>query len=794
MTEFFDILQQKIEFTPSEEGVAKRWFQQIERDNLFSNSISSSGGGGGVSGLQAGNVTIDLAEGVTLRNPDNGVRTIYLDPDGDAFFGSDIDDPASTAFSVFSNEQVYNSESMGAGDLLLGDNSANRANIWWDASAGQLKFRGGTTEGIVLDTDGTITVGVSTPNIIIDGVNKNIRSSNYVAGASGFQLDAVNGDAEFNNITARGTFRTSVFQFENLAAVGGHLLVSKSAAEVATEVTTAATFTLVLKNDDVGAVLVAQNDILEVKGWNGSELIDVYVTAGVVTDLGATASFTATLQSGGTGKVLKRGMGVANLGQSGGGIIRLQAGDLSDATVPTRFSIATHAGAPWSTLTNQIILGDMYNTFGASTNHRYGIGIGDYAGGNYLSYNAEGASEFWFKAGSGAVNMSSTGLELWDQGDLTSQIIWLYDDSGTERFIGGIYGSEGGAAPDNDMRVYSKREAGDPWNDAAVTLNVEDTVNSLNGFVVLKTSDFSNITTLAIDVDNIHATGGMKIGTSADYGLGVGDLALDDDLFVGGGMILGKNSGTPTDKLIMFFNGATQVGDIGNTLDTTWLRFNQGTAKNLYTPRIWRIDGGIATGSTLPGATGDINIAGDSALQGGLYVGSASPVTTAGRVKATEDVFVGGGITVGGTSNPNPSAGEVMYDANLVVYKNSTQYDAYAFVPLTTSIRILNVTGGSAVGPTYVSLSSLPNNIQAVAVRVVFRDTTARSNTFYLGVGPSSTDYFAVVTRTHIVGYWDENSGISPVWVGGNPRRLYYRASGTASSLDYNVDVYGYYI
>ena len=568
MTKFFDILEQKIELTPSERGVAKRWFLDIERNMLFANSISSGGGGGGVSALSAGNVEIDWAEGVTLRNPDTGARTIFLDPDGDAWFGSDVDDPDSTTMFIISNDNLYNGESFGAGDLLLGSNSAGKANIWWDASAGELNFRSGTTisgtigagglsfawgsiggwsidatriyksgiqlnstndqievgAGITLDGAGeTITVGASVPTLIIDGANKVIKSSNFDLGAAGFQLNAVNGDAEFNNIVARGTFRTSVFQFENLSAIGGHLVVSKSAAEVNTEVTTAATFTLVLKNDDVGAVLVAQNDILELKGWNGTELIDVYVTVGVVTDQGATASFTATLNSGGTGKVLQRGMGVVNLGASGGGIITLQAGDLGDAAIPTRIAIATHAGAPWTTRTNKVVLVDMYGTYGASTNHRYGLGIGDYATGNYLSYNAKVADQFILKAGNESITLDETGVSIIVGEGWESEKKYRFVDAG-DNDLGGMQMYQYSGT--TQMRVVTE-------SDATFPISRID-VHAIRGHGGSARVQMKAGTGAVVSVNELD-DGTRSVGLTSDYVFATGDYRTEEGASIGAG-------------------------------------------------------------------------------------------------------------------------------------------------------------------------------------------------------------------------------------------------------------------
>ena len=85
------------------------------------------------------------------------IPTIHLQSDGDAIFGSDISAVSTTVLNIFAQAQVYDSENMGAGDILIGDHS--NANILWDASDGQLKFRGGTTTELYIDVDGTLFAG-----------------------------------------------------------------------------------------------------------------------------------------------------------------------------------------------------------------------------------------------------------------------------------------------------------------------------------------------------------------------------------------------------------------------------------------------------------------------------------------------------------------------------------------------------------------------------------------------------------------------------------------------------------
>lgn len=98
--------------------------------------------------------------------------TVKLDAqtDGDLFLGSNTSAAGTTYLSVFSVAQTYNGESMGAGDMLIGDNSASKANILWDKSAGRLLLRGGTSTKLYLGTDGTLVSGSNDVRLNDDGL------------------------------------------------------------------------------------------------------------------------------------------------------------------------------------------------------------------------------------------------------------------------------------------------------------------------------------------------------------------------------------------------------------------------------------------------------------------------------------------------------------------------------------------------------------------------------------------------------------------------------------------------
>lgn len=105
---------------------------------------------------KTGNVTINTG-GIKLNY--GATNKIWLQTDGDVLIGDDTSSAAKTYISIFSTGQTYNGEVVSAGDMLIGDNSASKANIFWDKSAGQLLFRGGTSTQAYIDTSGALTAG-----------------------------------------------------------------------------------------------------------------------------------------------------------------------------------------------------------------------------------------------------------------------------------------------------------------------------------------------------------------------------------------------------------------------------------------------------------------------------------------------------------------------------------------------------------------------------------------------------------------------------------------------------------
>lgn len=102
-------------------------------------------------GLRLNNVTLSLYN--------SSLNTVYMQPNGQSVWGSNVAAAATTAFGIFPVATTYNGESLAAGSVLFGVNSSTYSNVLWDPAAKQLKFRGGTTTQAYIDTDGSFVAG-----------------------------------------------------------------------------------------------------------------------------------------------------------------------------------------------------------------------------------------------------------------------------------------------------------------------------------------------------------------------------------------------------------------------------------------------------------------------------------------------------------------------------------------------------------------------------------------------------------------------------------------------------------
>ena len=126
-----------------------------------------------------------------------------------------------------------------------------------------------------------------------------------------------------------------------------------------------------------------------------------------------------------------------------------------------------------------------------------------------------------------------------------------------------------------------------------------------------KSATFYGSVTILKTLDTAGISGDAAGGTFTvlDGSINLGDGAEDTRLLI-------KKAQNAVSDHVMFYNGTTRVGEIGCE-DDTWLRINQETAKNIYTPRYMRADGGFFVDSTATGIDGSGNFIGGGSVTGG---------------------------------------------------------------------------------------------------------------------------------------------------------------------------------
>jgi hypothetical protein len=263
---------------------------------------------------------------------------------------SDPEDLASGPFWVDANGNLRADSATITGTITAEDGSiggwAIETNRLWSDPLGD--------GGIYLYSDAKkIQVGnVAGTHIVIDGsaANQYIRSSNFVTGASGFNISASTGDAEFNNITARGELKTFLFSSSNQMAVAGNIIVSQDAGKLGANVTAIATTV------NFGKAMTP-SDWVKIQGPDsaGSNALEWMLVGTLVS--GTTYNVTRNVDGSGANAWLKDTPFVV-IGASGDSRIELTAGASGSIQLITQ-------GATWNTQTVQVSLSTASGTMTA---------------------------------------------------------------------------------------------------------------------------------------------------------------------------------------------------------------------------------------------------------------------------------------------------------------------------------------------------------------------------------------------------------------------------------------------
>lgn len=170
-----------------------------------------------------------------------------------------------------------------------------------------------------------------------------------------------------------GIIKTIVFEKDIIHVFNGSLMVAKASASlraVATFPAVSGSYTFYVNESG----RFATNDIVRLKDFGQD-------TWGTVTGVSGDG-VTVDVESGGS-TTFPIGHPVVNYGPSGQGLILLTSNDIGIQNAPS-LSMFSHAGSPWSTITEYIRLGNLDDWGGFST-ETWGLGIGRYAA-NYPNF------------------------------------------------------------------------------------------------------------------------------------------------------------------------------------------------------------------------------------------------------------------------------------------------------------------------------------------------------------------------------------------------------------------------
>ena len=217
----------------------------------------------------------------------------------------------------------------------------------------------------------------------------------------------------------------AIFAEEQISLLGGWLYVSHDAGSFAVEVGASDT------TIDFGKAMTP-NDFVIVKAYDKSDTIKTeYIQVGTLVT-GTEYNVTRDLAAAhGTDPNWAEGTPFAVLGYDGDGRIELNAYDTPRIQI-------FEQGTTYNDTTEVLRIGDMNGAFGSDSAGEWGFGVGDYSGGNFLTYNTQDG--FAMKSGSGDLWIDSDGITLDVPSAGADVSAYKFDSSGT--IIGGMYAYE----------------------------------------------------------------------------------------------------------------------------------------------------------------------------------------------------------------------------------------------------------------------------------------------------------------------------------------------------------------
>lgn len=414
------------------------------------------------------------------------------------------------------------------------------------------------------------------------GTGAYAQTSDFTSGPLGKGWRIRDVDAEFQNIIARGIFRTAVFEKDTISAVNGIVLVS-SADVLASDMTALDASTLTIKGETTFVV----NEVIRLKDGTDDEWM-------LVTNAAAAPTYTVTRDLAGsyganTNPIWTKGTAVVSMGQNGKGFVLI---DASSANSPV-IQVYKRNSTTYSDYTEVFRIGNLNGYLGIVTD-LFGFGGGNYAGSQYVRYDPT----------NGMIIRGPLEVSDLKAGTITSKIITLAVSGGT----GDV------------MLRAGKTDFDDPTT--GFIIGIDDSDSDYPKFQIGNADDY--FTFDPVDGANIQSRVRLKLVTSDPSASGeigfVGSVLEIDDCDVTTGW-----AALATHR-IAFTSGGTHAMTAGDAISGNT---SGATATYQYvdiTGGTW--GGGDAAGYIyISGLTG--NFQAEAIMHGGVDIATASGVQTA---------------------------------------------------------------------------------------------------------------------------------------------------------------------
>lgn len=231
---------------------------------------------------------------------------------------------------------------------------------------------------------GVIKLGDSTSvHLVFDGPNVRIRSSNYVAGVSGFTIEPTLIEAE--NLVARGILRGATFMYDVISSVGGQVIVANSDTLDA-DMTALDASTLMTKGTTTWAV----NDMVVVRAVTASGIQEEWLR---ITNIASAPTYTVTRDLAGSfaansNPIWQKGTVIVKQGSSdgaaaySGGWLKM----LGEGTNSPHYSVFSRTGVAYNSYSERVRIGNVNGLAGIVAT-AFGIFAGDYSANKYFLYD-----------------------------------------------------------------------------------------------------------------------------------------------------------------------------------------------------------------------------------------------------------------------------------------------------------------------------------------------------------------------------------------------------------------------